>query len=335
MIATVTLNPSLDEWVTLPALRAGELNRALTFARYAGGKGINVSRVVRELEGHTVAYTLAGGEDGAILRSLLRRLAIRHVCIPIDGSTRNNYKILARHPPCLTEINTPGPAVSREPLRQLARHLLGYRPAPRAVALSGSLPPGVPSTIYRDWILTLRRRGIPTVLDGSGAAFAAGVSARPWLIKPNRQEAEELLGERLRSPSALRRAARALLARGPSLVILSLGAEGALLARANPPGMWMARPPSVRVQSAVGAGDSLIGGFLFGWFRSLSLDPMGRGRKRRLASLAQRELVGSLVEAFRWGIAAGAATAMTPGTELCHRADVLRLLPRVAVRQIA
>ncbi|MCI0457045.1 MAG: 1-phosphofructokinase [Gemmataceae bacterium] len=311
MIATVTLNPSLDEWIRLPSYRQGQLNRATGFARYPGGKGINVSRVVHELGGSTQAFALAGGEDGAILHHLLRRLEVPHVFVAVEGTTRNNYKVVTEHPRTLTEINTAGPPVAAGRAEALKRRILRVRPRPRCVVLSGSLPPGLPASTYRSWIVALRRRGIPSALDTSGRALRQGIGGRPWLIKPNRQEAEELLRRPLTRLRAQVEAVQHLLRCGPTLVILSLGAEGALLA-SSPAGVWLARPPAVRVDSAVGSGDSLVGGFLAGW---------AKGRP--------------LLEAFRLGIASGAATALTPGTELCHREDVRRLLRRVAIRRVA
>lgn len=311
MIATVTLNPSLDEWISLPALRQGALNRASSLIRYPGGKGINVSRVIHELGGSTVAFALSGGADGLILRELMSRMRIRHVFEDVGGLTRNNYKILTERPETLTEINTAGPLVRRKDLARLQRRVLRLTPKPSHIVLSGSLPPGASPTVYGRWIHLFRRRATPVVLDASGEALRRGLEARPWFIKPNRQEAEELLGRRLRGLMAVARAARELSARGPALVILSLGREGAVLAAHGSGIAWFGRSPTVKTRSAVGAGDSLIGGFLAGWTRSRSLP-----------------------EAFRLGIAAGAATAMTPGTELCHRADVRRLAGRVALRRI-
>jgi len=325
LVATVTLNPSLDEWVYLVRLQPGALNRATGFARYPGGKGINVSRVVHELGGRTIAFGLAGGDDGTILRHAMRRLSIAHRLVTIPGSTRNNYKIRTESPRALTEINTAGPRVPAIHLRTLASRLFAFRPCPRYVVLSGSLPPGVPQTIYARWIRAMQRRGIPVLLDTSGEALRFGLRAGPWCIKPNRQEAEELLGRRLRGRRQLVRAVQELRHQGAVIVMLSLGAEGALMgcpttrSAAGIPGswwdgqtdVWWATPPSVRVDSTVGAGDSLIGGFLVGW-------------------MATR----SLLEAFRCGIASGAATAMTPGTELCHRRDVQRLLRRVRIQRL-
>ena len=312
MIATVTLNPSLDEWMQLPSLRVGGLNRATGFARYPGGKGLNVSRVIHELGGPTLAFGLAGGRDGLILRGLMHHLVIPHEFVEVRGATRNNYKIHTTHPSVLTEINTEGPRVTPAVLRALQRRLLGHRPRPSCVALSGSLPPGAPPTTYQRWIALLRRLKIPAALDTSGAALRHGLLARPWLIKPNRQEAEEVLGQRLTTTGRLMHAIEWFVQGGSQVVILSLGREGALMGCASPPGIWLAHPPAVRTDSAVGAGDSLVGGVLMGWSRQQSL-----------------------VDAFRLGVACGTATAMTPGTELCHRADVRRLLRRVVIRRLA
>jgi len=313
MILTVTLNPSLDEWMRLDSLRVGALNRASAVTRYPGGKGINVARVVRELGGRTRALAFAGGEDGAILEGLVSRLGIPHTFMPLVGSTRNNYKIRTAQPLGLTEINTTGPRVSASDLRRMTQRLLARTPAPACVVLSGSLPPGAPASVYRRWIAALKRRRIPAVLDTSGAALREGLAAAPWLIKPNRQEAEELLRCRLGDVEHIARAARRLLARGPEVVIISLGADGALLAcAASPgPGTWLASPPLVLADSAVGAGDALVGGFVTGWSRRLGV-----------------------LEAFRLGVACGTASAMTPGTELCHRAEVRRLLRRVTLQRL-
>lgn len=308
MIATITLNPSLDEWVTLPSLRLGALNRAQGFARYPGGKGINVSRVMHELGADTVAFALAGGDDGMIFRRLVERVGLRLTLVAVDGTTRNNYKIRATAPNRLTEINTPGPRVSARVLQVLRRRLFHLRPRPQGLVFSGSLPPGAPPSIYQRWIRHARRLGIPAVLDASGEALRLGVKARPWMMKPNRQEAEELLGLRLARRAQMVQAVRRL-ARAAEVVVLSLGKDGALLARGE--GVWHAAPPRVAVDSAVGAGDSLVGGMVAGWMWGQPL-----------------------LDAFRLGVASGAATAMTPGTELCHRADVRRLLSRVVIRRV-
>lgn len=308
-VVTVTLNPSLDEWVQLPALRVGRLNRARDFQRYPGGKGINVSRVLQELGVRSTALTLLGGVDGRIFLELLPQGKMDVVAVAVPGATRNNYKVITLRPRSFTEINNAGPRIPAQALREVHAHLRKGAAAARAVVLSGSVPPGAPVTIYQRWIRQLRRAQVPTVLDASGVALREGFKARPWLMKPNREEAEELLGRRLHSLKQVQEAARALQRRGVAIVVVSLGKDGALMATAD--GLWQGLAPTVKVHSAVGAGDSLVGGFLAGWLKQFSP-----------------------VEAFRLGIAAGTATAMTPGTELCHAPDVRRLLRRVRVRRL-
>ncbi|MBI3087420.1 MAG: 1-phosphofructokinase [Candidatus Omnitrophica bacterium] len=309
MIVTVTLNPSLDEWVALPRLRLGELNRAARTLRYAGGKGVNVSRVVHELRGRALAVALAGGHDGVILGELLREQGIAYRFITVPGSTRNNYQIQTTAPRTLTQINCPGPRVSLRTAGRVLRVLRTLRSLASCVVFSGSLPPGLPAGTYRRLIDRCRARRLPTVLDSSGAALRAGLAARPWLVKPNRSEAEELLGRRLRTIKDASAAAAHLTRRGPVHILISLGVEGAVLASRTHPSVLWAQAPRVRTGSAVGAGDSLVAGFMVGWSRTRSLH-----------------------QALRLGVACGTAAAMTPGTELCHRADVHRLLGRVRLR---
>jgi 6-phosphofructokinase 2 len=157
----------------------------------------------------------------------------------------------------------------------------------------------------------LRSLQVTVVLDAAGAALRHGLRARPWLAKPNRHEAEELIGRRLRTIAQVAHAARLLAVRMETQMLISLGAEGAVLAVDDRAEVLWAKPPRVKVNSAVGAGDSLVAGFLLGWLRTHSRH-----------------------QAFRLGVACGTACAMTPGTELCHRRDVERLEGRIVIRTI-
>jgi len=312
MIATVTLNPSLDEWIELSRLRLGALNRAQAFHRYPGGKGINVSRVLHELGVPTIAFALAGGDDGHILSRLLTQHRITHQFLEVPGCTRNNYQIVTRHPKALTQLNAPGPRVSHRVVQRMVRLLTRRQFLPHGVVYSGSLPPGAAASTYEALMRPMRRRGVPTVLDTSGSALRAGLRAHPWLIKPNQEEAEALLGHRLRRlPEEAASAALYLSRQGVEVVAISLGAEGAVVASAARRAVWYARPPRVRVDSTVGAGDSFVAGFVVGWLRTRSLEA-----------------------ATRLGVACGAASAMSPGTQLCRLRDVRRLQPRVRLHAL-
>ncbi len=311
LIATLTLNPSLDEVYTVQRLDPHDLNRAEAMQRYPGGKGINVARVVHELGGATRAHGFAGGRDGQWLADAMDRLGVPHRFTRIDGTTRNNVKIVVCRPHREFQINTPGPRIAIAELRRLLRDMRVSDPSPAWWVFSGSVPPGVPPAIYRQLVAWAHQQRIPCVLDADGPALRAGLLAHPTCIKPNRAEAERLLGRRLRSLEAVGRAAHALARRGIEHVIISLGRAGAVLAARSTNDVWLARSPVVRVRSTIGAGDALVGGFLLA---------LARG--------------AAATEAFRHGVACGAACVMTSGTELCHRADVRRLLPRVRVRRL-
>jgi 1-phosphofructokinase family hexose kinase len=308
MIVTLTLNPSLDEWIHLPTLRLGQLNRAVSFQRYPGGKGINVSRVLHELRRPTVAMGVIGGYDGQLLVRMLERIGIDHRFVTVTGVTRNNYQLKTDRPPAITQVNAPGPQVSARTLAQVRRALLDGHSRVEAYVLSGSLPPGAPTATYAQLLRALHRVGARTVLDSSGAALREGLAAAPWMAKPNREEAEELLGRRLRQRADAIEAAEHLADATASVVILSLGREGAVLAAREPRAVLWADPLPIRARSTVGAGDSLVAGFVSEWLRTRSWS-----------------------KALAMGIACGAATAMTSGTELCHRADVVRLRPKVRI----
>lgn len=312
MIATVTLNPSLDEWITLNQLKPGQLNRARNFARFAGGKGLNVSRVVAELGGRTVAYMLCGGPDGEMLKHLVEAEGLNYSAIETQGTTRNNYKIQTIHPQGMTEINGAGPKVGPSLLSALKQRILTDRPRPKALVLAGSLPPGPKPSLYATWVRIFRRAlKVPIVLDASEKSLNAGLAAKPWLIKPNQDEAESLLGRTLKSRKRQKEAVGELIGLGAQHVVLSLGAEGAIFGGQESDTYWYVRPPEVKAKSAVGAGDSFVAGFMHRYLETRDFS-----------------------EALRFGAVCGSACAMTAGTELVRRKDVLRLLKRAQLSQI-
>lgn len=310
MIATVTLNPSLDKTLTVDALIADDTNRAVAVRLDPGGKGINVSRVVREFGGQTLAMGLLGGHNGELVRHALDDEGIATDFNWIDGETRENLILEDKHTGHQYRINAPGPFVRVEEGDRLKRKLSGWEKRPDFVVFSGSIPPGLAKDVYRDLIQDAHIKGLRTALDADGTALRAGVAARPTVVKPNRYELERFVGHELGSEEALIAAGQELIRQGVELVILSDGPRSAYAISADE--VWVAIPPEIDAQSAVGAGDSMLGGVIW-----------------RLCSGA------SLDEALAWGVAAGAATAMTPGTELCHLKDVKLLHERVGLRRLA
>ncbi|MBI3252841.1 MAG: 1-phosphofructokinase family hexose kinase [Candidatus Omnitrophica bacterium] len=309
MIATITLNPSIDQLIQVKNLVKDDANRALSVTRYPGGKGINVSKVIRELGGQTHAYAPVGGMTGEFLKELLGELDIPFTAMPIKGKTRINTILTDLKDRTQTRVSDPGPLVEPAEMSGFSRLLLSARPRPFLWALGGSLPSRMPASTYHKIILVLQKQGVPCILDTDNDALKWGVKARPFAVKPNEYEMERLMGRRFKSIPQYLKAARELVRRGIRVVIVSLGARGALfVTRAE---AFHVRGPDVPVKSKVGAGDSLIGGFALGLFKKMPLH-----------------------EAARLGIAASVSAVMRESPRLCLKSDISRLLPRVRIRDI-
>ena len=309
MIATVTLNPSLDKTITVDRLVLDEANRWTSLRRDAGGKGINVSRVLYELRCDTIAYGFSGGLDGEVFERLLTKQGVPFDFTHIDGEIRSNLIITNMETRRQTRIDAPGPHISKEELDGLIEKLHSIKPKPDFLVFAGSVPPGVPKTIYHQLISMAKQNGIKTVLDCDGEWLEEGIKAVPHIIKPNVHEAEQLLGTKLTGEASIVKAVGQLLSRGIEIVVVSRGKDGLIVSDGRE--IIKVTSPPVEVSSTVGAGDSAIAGLLL--------------------KLSKGE---SLEEAARLAVAAGTATALTPGTELCHREDVEKLLPQVEVQVI-
>ncbi len=225
MIYTVTLNPALDHTLQLDRLQPGRLHRARAAVLTAGGKGINVSRVLTGLSVPNTALLLAAGGTGQLLQTLLQAEGVetRPLFLP-QGSTRINVKLLAGEE---TELNTPGPAVAAADFARLCAQVRTLQPGDW-LCLCGSLPPGLPADAYCR-LLEAVGKGVHTVLDTAGEALAAALPAHPGLIKPNRVELEALVGHPLPDDTSLVAAARQLQARGAGAVLVSLGVRFSIL----------------------------------------------------------------------------------------------------------
>lgn len=307
-IATVTLNPALDEALAIDALAMGDANRCTFDALDPGGKGINASRVIHRLGRPTVAYGFAGGVTGEWLRARLKSEGLHFDLDEVGGLTRINIMLYEHASGRRTRLYLPGPNVSQEQLARLQAKLEGIPPE-SLVVLGGSMPPGVSENTYRDLVLALRQRDVRSVVDASGAALAAVLAAKPLLVKPNVEEAETLLGHALRSDQDVLSAAEEIRCMGPQYVVISQGEQGAI--GVGPEGAFKAVPPKVRVRSAVGSGDSMIGGLAIALNENMSFE-----------------------DGLRLGTATGAATATVPGTHLCNAKQVAEFVPAVCVNSI-
>ena len=213
MIYTVTLNPALDKTVQIPSFRLGEVNRISAMRTDPGGKGINVSKVLRELGEPSVAAAILGGAAGRKIESALRALGIEGMYLFTGHETRTNLKIVDPTLHTNTDVNEPGAPADEAVLSKLLTQLTDRLRPGDLVVLSGKAPAGAPDTLYRDWILACRAAGAAVYLDAEGELLRQGVTAGPALIKPNQAELSGVMGRPLTTEDETIRAAQELLAR--------------------------------------------------------------------------------------------------------------------------
>ncbi|WP_320784389.1 1-phosphofructokinase family hexose kinase [Streptomyces sp. CRN 30] len=258
MILTVTLNTALDITYRVPGLRPHSSHRVTEVTERPGGKGLNVARVLAAL-GHEVTVTgFTGGPTGRAVQDGLTAVSgVVDALLPVGGATRRTIAVVDDRTGDTTQLNEPGPTVTPAEWNAFQEAYEDLLPGVSAVALCGSLPPGVPVGAYAGLVRTARTAGVPVLLDTSGEPLRRAVAARPDLIKPNADELAELTGshEPLRATQDARR-------RGARSVVASLGAEGLLAV--TPEGRWRAAPPARVRGNPTGAGDSAVAGLLSG-----------------------------------------------------------------------
>ncbi|MFE7927134.1 1-phosphofructokinase family hexose kinase [Streptomyces sp. NPDC057456] len=258
MILTVTLNTALDLTYRVPALRPHATHRVTDVRERPGGKGLNVARVLAAL-GHQVTVTgFVGGPTGRVVQEhLTATTGIVDALVPVAGTTRRTVAVVDARTGDTTQLNEPGPVIAPAEWSAFQEAYEGLLADADAVALCGSLPPGVPVGAYAVLVRTARAAGVPVLLDTSGEPLRRGVAARPDIVKPNATELAELTGSH--EPSRATQDARR---RGAHAVVASLGVEG--LVAATPEGRWRAVPPARIHGNPTGAGDSLAAGLLSG-----------------------------------------------------------------------
>jgi 6-phosphofructokinase 2 len=304
-ILTVTLNPAIDVSATTEKVTTEHKLRCTDVRRDAGGGAINVARVLKRFDADCRALYPAGGVLGRLLRQLLEEDGIASVALDIAEETRESFTVLERGSGREFRFVLPGPQLTAPEWQACLDQVSEMTPPPDYVVASGSLPPGAPDDFYARLAHIARGRGSRMVLDASGPALAAALEEGVYLVKPNLRELRELTGQPLEREEDWAAAAADLVKAGKAEVVaLSLGHRGALLAARD----VRLRAPAIEVKiaSTVGAGDSFLAGMVW-----------------RLAS------GGELEDAFRYGVAAGTAALLAPGTSLAHRDDTERLVVRV------
>lgn len=309
MIITVTLNPALDKTVILPGFAVNTVNRVSATRLDPGGKGINVSKVVKALGGKTLALGVLGGAAGGYIQAAMDKMELPNDMVLTGEITRTNLKIIDPLLQTNTDINEPGGPVSEETLDAVWHKLTKAVKPGDTVVLAGKNPPGMPDSRLADWVTRLHGMKVYTCVDTVGEPMQQAIAAQPDIIKPNREELAEIAGRRMVTDSDVLTAARELVDRGVGLVTASLGADGAIFVTRNQ--AFRGYAPKVSVVSVVGAGDAMM------------------------AALTHYSAAGcSLEETARRSIAVSVASVMCSGSEAPELNMILPLIDQVRLEKL-
>ena len=309
MIYTLTLNPAIDRELTVAEVQFDSVLSAIQSQVDFGGKGFNVSRLLKSMGMPSTALGFVGGRTGERLRSGLQALDIATDFVSISGETRTNISIVTERHDHYIKVNEKGPLVDEVKQRELLDKIASIASPGDWWVLAGSLPPGVPDSFYAQIIAILNEHQAVTILDATGESFHLGCEVKPFLVKPNAEETQKLTGLPVDKPAQIALAAAKLCQMGAQNVVISLGKKGALLQTAEC--TWLVRSPKIKEKNPIGAGDSMVGGLVW--------------------ALAQG---CSLKEALGWGAASGAATASLSGTEVGSRALIEELFQQVQYEKL-
>ncbi|MDG6882406.1 Tagatose-6-phosphate kinase [Phocoenobacter uteri] len=261
-ILTVTLNPAFDLVGRVPRIEIGEVNTVETLGLYPAGKGINVAKVLADLDVDLSVSGFLGKDNQGDFVQLFEQNKLDDQFQRIDGKTRINVKITETEND-VTDLNFLGFNVSEQDWQTFVDHSQQWHTQFDLVAVCGSLPRGISAEQFADWLKSLKNQGLKVVLDSSNAALTAGLKASPWLVKPNHRELETWIGRKLNSIDEIIDAAKELQAQDIENVIISMGAEGSIWLSKD--AILQAQPPRCEnVVSTVGAGDSMVAGLIYG-----------------------------------------------------------------------
>jgi 6-phosphofructokinase 2 len=306
-IVTLTMNPALDKSTSTHHVIVEEKLRCHALRLDPGGGGINVARAIHQLGGESLPFYVAGGMNGQVLQKLLQEQQMEQHPIDIAGDTRESFTVFEETTTRQYRFNLPGPNLSEAEWQSAIDAIANLNPRPSYIVASGSLPPGVPDNFYVRLAERVAEWSPKLIVDTSGVPLQCVVDecAPVFMIKPNHGELGALVGRTLVDDEDILKAARQLLARCRiEILIVSLGAGGILMITHNK--AIFVRAPTVPIRSKIGAGDSTVAGITLGLVRGLSV-----------------------VDAVRFGVAAGSAAVMSDGTGLCSREDTERLFAQI------
>ncbi|MBM7614398.1 1-phosphofructokinase [Alkaliphilus hydrothermalis] len=308
MITTVTLNPAIDQSLGFEGLQFGQVNRVIESRLEAGGKGINVSKVLKALGEPSTTTGFIGGEAGKWLNQWLKKQEIMTDFVETDVETRTNIKMIDYKSKIITDINHPGGPIKEEYLKILLNKNKMLAQKSKVMVLSGSLPMDVPTSIYKSLVEIANSSGCITILDCEGEALLKSIEAMPFMIKPNIHELENTLKVKISSEADIINYGSTFLDMGVRMVVVSMGEDGAILMTNQE--MLKAETIKVEVNSTVGAGDSMVAAFAY-------------GLKKRL----------DLKEVFKLAIAS-ATLSVSKGTTLHRLEEIQRYRDKVKISRL-
>ncbi|MGD0772348.1 MAG: 1-phosphofructokinase family hexose kinase [Candidatus Solibacter sp.] len=307
MIVTLTINPTIDRVISVDRLAFEDRAYINSSHESAGGRGINSSSVIHSFGGQTLAVLICGGAAGKRLEEHLQSDGLPFLVVPVANEIRTNLTITDRHG-LTVNLNEVGPTLSKEEVARVERAVKETLDRASWLLMCGSLPPGVPAEFYGRLIAAARKKKVKTLLHADGEPLRLGIEERPTLTTPNQQEADRLLGRTLLTRTHYLEAAERIRTMGPESVVLSLGSRGAVGAFRE--GLFEALPPRVDAVCPIGAGDALSAAYTWAMERK-----------------------NNAVEALRWGVAAGTASARLPGMNFASLAQTEEIYKQVELRR--
>ena len=308
MIITLTINPTIDRVISVDRLAFEDRSYINSSHESAGGRGINASSVIHSFGGETLAVLIAGGEAGRRIQEHLNIGGLAFQVVPIEKEIRTNLTITDRHG-LTVNLNEKGPELSKAEVARVERTVKDLLDGATWLMVCGSIPPGVPPEFYGRLIAAARKKKVRTLLHADGESLRMGIEEKPTVATPNQLEAERLLGRNLLTRTHYLEAAERIRTMGPESVVLSWGSRGAIGAFRD--GLVEALPPRVDAVCPIGAGDALSAAYTW--------------------SMVSRK---NCVDALRWGVAAGTASARLPGMSFATLKQTEEMLKQVEVRRV-
>ncbi|AEV98224.1 phosphofructokinase [Niastella koreensis] len=306
MIITITMNPAVDKSTTINKLVAEKKMRCSEMVTEAGGGGINVSKALKELGSDSLAVFPSGGINGQLIEKYLQARDIPYQTIPIEKETRENIVVRENDTNLQYRFVMPGASLTEREAQLCLQMIQQLQPAPDYIVASGSLPPGLPEHFFASLAKTAKQVHARFIIDTSGLPLQLAAKEGVYLLKPNLSELCALAGVSYLPVNEVKDAALKVIKQQQcEVMVVSMGPEGALLVTHN--GYEPVPAPTVKKQSTVGAGDSMVAGMVF---------MLSQGR--------------SLPETVRFGVACGTAATMNPGTQLFKKEDVYQLYHRIS-----